>query len=297
MIEEISKLNIVQAHYKGKVRDIFDLGENLLIITSDRISAFDVVFPNIIPNKGKILNQIAVFFFKMTKHIIPNHLITDQVEQFPQELHLYKDYLQDRSMLVTKAKVIPFECIVRGYITGSAWKEYKISKSIGGMNLPLGLLESQKFENPLFTPSTKAQSGHDENISYEELQLRVDQNIAEKLNKKSIELYNYIQKFLAEKSIILADTKLEFGTKDNHIFLIDEIFTPDSSRFWDANSYKIGSTPKSFDKQFIRDYISDTGWNKQSPAPKLPQSVIVKSYEKYYEIYKKIVGTEAKEWD
>lgn len=296
MIEKIAELDIVKEHYKGKVRDIFDLGEQLLIVTSDRISAYDVVFPNIIPNKGKILNQISVFFFKKTKHIMQNHFISDDINDFPQELHQFKDYLADRSMLVKKTKVIPFECIVRGYITGSAWKEYKMSKSIGGLPISEEMQESERFATPIFTPSTKADNGHDENISFDEMKKRLDINIAKKLQEKSIELYNFVHSFLQERDIILADTKFEFGTKEGEIFLIDEIFTPDSSRFWDVKLYEVGATPKSYDKQFVRDYISDTGWNKQPPAPKLPQNIIVKSYEKYFEIYEKIVGDGVKKW-
>jgi len=200
-------------------------------------------------------------------------------------------------MLVKKSKVIPFECIVRGYITGSAWKEYKVTKSFCGITFDHELQESEKFAAPIFTPSTKAETGHDENISFEEMKERLDSNLADTLSNKSIELYEFIHKFLQEQNIILADTKFEFGTIDGEIYLIDEIFTPDSSRFWDASGYKIGETPKSYDKQFIRDYLSDTSWNKLPPAPTLPQMVIVKSYEKYYEIYSKIVGAEAKKWD
>ena len=266
------------------------------MVTSDRISAFDVVFPNTIPNNGKILNQISVYFFKQTKDIIENHFITDNVDEYPVELLPFKEALEHRSMLVKKTKVIPFECIVRGYITGSAWKEYRVTKTIGGAASEANLQESEKFPEPIFTPSTKAEEGHDENISYEEMKERIDNSLAEELKAKSLKLYNYADEYLKERGIIIADTKLEFGTLDGKIILIDEILTPDSSRFWEMSSYKIGTTPKSFDKQIVRDYISSTGWDKNPPAPKLPQEIIINSYEKYYEIYKNIVGDEALKW-
>jgi len=296
MEKTISELQIVKGHYQGKVRDIYDLGDMLLIVTSDRISAFDVVFPNIIPNKGKILNQISLFFFKMTEQIIPNHLVTANIAEYPVELHPFKDELLDRSMLVKKTRVIPFECIVRGYISGSAWSEYKQQSTVGGMILPEGIKESQKFEKPLFTPSTKAETGNDVNISYQEMLMMTDKMIAEFLKNKSLEIYQLGHNFLFDREIILADTKFEFGTINNQIILIDEVLTPDSSRFWDKNEYAVGQSPKSYDKQYIRDYIVKAGWNKKPPAPELPGEVIEKTYEKYYQAYKTITGAEAKVW-
>ncbi len=295
-MSKIQDLEIVKQTYSGKVRDIYDLGDKLLIVTSDRISAFDCVFPNTIPNKGKILNQISVFFFKATKDIIPNHFITDNVDEYPEELREFEEELKDRSMLVKKSRVIPYEAIVRGYITGSAWKEYQKSKTVAGIIQPSDLKESQKFPEPLFTPSTKAESGHDENISFEEMKKRMDPSLADRIKEKSIALYNFAHEYLFSRDIILADTKFEFGSYEGQLILIDEVLTPDSSRFWDKNEYHLGSTPKSYDKQFIRDFISDSGWDKNPPAPELPQEIIEKTYEKYYNAYKIICGEEAKSW-
>ncbi len=292
MHEELLKLSIIKGSKHGKVRDIYDLGDTLLLVTSDRISAFDVVFPNLIPDKGKILNGISVHFFKSTQDLAPNHFITDKVEEYPAELHPYKDYLSGRSMLVKKTRVIPFECIVRGYISGSAWNEYKRTATVGGMMIAEEMQESQKFANPLFTPSTKADNGHDENISYREMLSRMDEWIARSLKDKSLALYSYAHDLLKSRGILLADTKFEFGSIGSEIILIDECLTPDSSRFWEIDSYEIGTSPKSYDKQFIRDYLNTTGWDKQPPAPELPQDVIDKTRDKYLNIYKIITGNE-----
>lgn len=290
MFDKISKLPIVKHSRQGKVRDIYDLGDTMLLVTSDRISAFDVVFPDTIPDKGIILNRIAVYIFNQTRHIIPNHLISDKVEDFPAELHPYAEYLQGRSMLVKKTRVVPFECIVRGYISGSAWSEYKKTGTVGGMLIPGEMQESQKFPNPLFTPSTKAEEGHDVNISYREMLSCMDQWIAETLKDKSIELFNWAHEMMMQHGIILADTKFEFGTFANEIILIDEALTPDSSRFWPLADYSIGVSPKSYDKQYIRDYVTQVGWDKQAPAPQLPEDVIAKTREKYLQIYEIITG-------
>lgn len=293
----IEDLSIVKTHYSGKVRDMYDLGDKLLIVTSDRISAFDVVFPNEIKNKGKILNQISVHFFRETKSIIENHFITDNLDEYPEELQAFRNELEDRSMLVHKTKVIPFECIVRGYITGSAWSEYTNAGTVGNLILPQNLKESQRFPEALFTPSTKAEEGHDINISYHEMLQRCDRKIGEELKSKSLELYKFAHEYLWERGIILADTKFEFGTIDEKIILIDEMLTPDSSRYWDIDDHVIGKTPKSYDKQYVRDYISATGWDKKPPAPELPQEVIDNTFAKYYEAYKIVVGDKAKIWD
>jgi phosphoribosylaminoimidazole-succinocarboxamide synthase len=285
MVEDLIKLPIVKAHYKGKVRDVLDLGENLIIITSDRVSAFDVVFPNELAGKGCILNQLSAFFFKKTKHITPNHFITDDINEMPAELKPFHDYLKGRCMLVKKTRVIPFECICRGYISGSAWTEYKNSGTIGGLMITDTLKQSQKFKETMFTPSTKAAEGHDENISYKKMCERMDISIAEKLKNISIELFNYAHDFFLERDIILADTKFEFGTCNGEVFLIDELFTPDSSRFWVKDEYEIGTAPKSYDKQFIRDYVTDIGWDKQPPAPELPEDIVVKTMDKYKQLY------------
>jgi len=292
MHDELMKLSIIKSSKHGKVRDIYDLGDTMLLVTSDRISAFDVVFPNLIPDKGKILNGISVHFFKSTSDIVPNHLISDQVEEYPAELHPFREYLQGRSMLVKKTRVLPFECIVRGYISGSAWAEYKRTNTVGGMMIAEDMQESQKFMNPLFTPSTKAENGHDENISYREMLSHMDEWIARTLKDKSLALYSYAHDILKKQGILLADTKFEFGSIGGEILLIDECLTPDSSRFWALDSYEIGSSPHSYDKQFIRDYLNGTGWDKQPPAPNLPQDVIDKTREKYLNIYKIITGKE-----
>ncbi len=296
MHDQISKLSIVNQSWQGKVRDVYDLGDKLLIVTSDRISAFDVVFPNLIPDKGKILNGISVHYFKTTNNIIPNHFITDNTKDYPVELQEYSSYLAGRSMIVKKTRVIPFECIVRGYITGSAWSEYKKTNTVGGMLMPDAMLESQKFPHALFTPSTKATEGHDENISYREMLNRMDEKIAVVIKNKSLELYNYAHEILLKDDIILADTKFEFGTVGSEILLIDEALTPDSSRFWNLESYEIGKTPLSYDKQYIRDYLTQIGWDKQPPAPELPLEVVEKTREKYIQSYQIITGDRDTKW-
>lgn len=296
MQDKIGDLHLVKHAWQGKVRDIYDLGDKLLIVTSDRISAFDVVFPNLIPDKGKILNGISTYYFKTTQHIISNHFITDDISEYPKELHNFKPELEGRSMLVKKTRVIPFECIVRGYITGSAWSEYKKTATVANMMMPDGLQESQKFPTPLFTPSTKAESGHDENISYRDMLNRMDERIACYLKDKSIELFNHAHEKLLKENIILADTKFEFGTIGPEILLIDEVLTPDSSRFWNLDSYEIGKTPLSYDKQFIRDFVTEAGWDKNPPAPVLPEEVIMKTRDKYIQSYKVITGDTQRKW-
>lgn len=290
MHEQIVNLDIVISSHQGKVRDIYDLGDKLLIVTSDRISAFDVVFPDILPGKGVILNQIAAQIFKTTSDIVPNHFITDQVDEFPEAFRPFHSYLQGRSMLVKKLRVIPIECIVRGYISGSAWSEYQKARTIGGMPIEEDLQESQKFARPLFTPSTKATEGHDINISYGQMLGLMDRRIAEYIRDKSLELYAYAHAKLRAKGIVLADTKFEFGALGNEILLADEALTPDSSRFWDLSQYVVGTSPASFDKQIVRDYLTGTGWNKQAPAPHLPQEIIQKTLDKYRQIRDMIIG-------
>ena len=294
--DKISALEIVKHSWQGKVRDIYDLGDKLLIVTTDRVSAFDVVFPNLIPDKGKILNKISAYFFRTTNTIISNHFITDDTTEYPLELKPFFNEIADRSMLVRKTRVIPFECIVRGYITGSAWNEYKRTGTIGNMLMPEGMLESQRFHHPLFTPSTKAENGHDENISYRDMLYRMDERLACYLKDKSLELYTYAHDKLMKNDLILADTKFEFGTIGPEVILIDEVLTPDSSRLWDKESYEIGKTPLSFDKQFIRDFVTDSGWDKNPPAPLLPEEVINRTRDKYIQSYKIITGDFDKQW-
>lgn len=290
MYQQLDNLDIVISSHQGKVRDIHDLGDKLLIVTSDRISAFDVVFPDPLPGKGVILNQIAAHIFKATSHIVPNHFITDRVEEYPPEFAPFHSYLSGRSMLVRKLRVIPIECIVRGYISGSAWSEYQQTRSIGGSHIAEDLRESQKFSVPLFTPSTKASTGHDVNISFEQMRQRMDPDIAEFIRAKSLELYEWAHAKLLDKGIVLADTKFEFGASGNDIFLADEALTPDSSRFWDLALYAVGKSPASFDKQIVRDHLLSTGWNKQPPAPHLPEEIVQKALAKYRQIRDLIIG-------
>ncbi len=292
MFNEISKLAIVKQSRQGKVRDIYDLGETLLIVSTDRISAFDVIFPNPIPDKGKILNTLSVYFFQATSDIMPNHFISADISEYPVDLQPFNKYLDGCSMLVKKTRVIPFECIVRGYLSGSAWNEYKKSHTIGGMLITEEMQESQKFPHPLFTPSTKVESGHDENISYREFMSRMDESLAVYIKDKALELYSYAHNLLLKKDVILADTKFEFGTIGSEVLLIDELFTPDSSRFWSLADYEIGKNPISYDKQFIRNYLDNSGWDKQSPPPPLPEEVIEQTRQKYLTILKIITGKE-----
>lgn len=290
MFEKLSKLKCVKQARQGKVRDIYDLGDRMLLVTSDRISAFDVVFDQPIKDKGIILNQIAVSIFKATSHIVDNHLISSEVKDYPEEFQEYQDYLEGRSMLVQKTRVIPFECIVRGYISGSAYSEYRKTGTVGGKMIPVEMKESQKFEQPIFTPSTKAEEGHDVNISYRSMMAHMDEWIAEFIKDKSLQLYQFGHDMLLKKGIILADTKFEFGSHQGKIMLIDEALTPDSSRFWPIDDYEIGINPPSYDKQFIRNYLQDIGWDKQPPAPQLPEEVIAQTRDKYLQIYKIITG-------
>lgn len=258
----------------GKVRDIYDLGEQMLIVTTDRISAFDVVLPNGIPGKGKVLTKLSKFWFENTKDIVENHLITTEVDEMPEACHEYRDQLEGRSMLVKKAKPFPFECVVRGYITGSGWKDYKATGEICGIKLPAGLVESQKFETPIFTPATKAEVGeHDENVSFERMSADLGKKDAEELKRLTIAVYERARDLADAKGIIIADTKLEFGVYDGKIILIDEVLTPDSSRFWKKASYQAGKPQESMDKQYVRNYLETLDWDKTAPGPKLPDDV------------------------
>jgi phosphoribosylaminoimidazole-succinocarboxamide synthase len=276
---------------QGKVRDIFDTGVALLMITTDRLSAFDVVLPDIIPDKGKVLNQISVFWFKQIESIVKNHIISVNPDDYPEEFKKYKNQLNKRSMLVKKAEPLPVECIVRGYITGSGWSSYLKEGHICNIKLPQGLKESDRLSEPLFTPSTKADVGdHDINVSFEETVNIIGQEKAEKLKDLSLEIYNKGSELSLEKGIIIADTKLEFGLLDGEIILIDEILTPDSSRFWPKEDYEPGRGQNSYDKQFVRDWLVNSGWDKTPPGPKLPQEVIDKTANSYKEIYKLLTG-------
>lgn len=284
----LEALNLIK---RGKVRDIYDLGDYLLMVATDRISAFDVVMPNPIPEKGKILTQISLFWFEIMKPVLPNHVISANVDDYPEICRPYSDILRSRSMLVKKAEPLPIECIVRGYISGSGWNDYQISGNVCGIKLPEGLKESDKLPEPVFTPSTKAESGlHDVNIDFEQTVEKIGKPLAEKVRTLSLEIYNKGADLAYNKGIIIADTKFEFGLLDDDLILIDEILTPDSSRFWPRSSYKPGGTQKSFDKQYLRDYLLSINWNKTPPAPSLPQNVINNTRNKYLEAFQKLTA-------
>ena len=292
VITETDLTNLDLAN-RGKVRDLYDLGEELLIISTDRISAFDVVLPNGIPYKGQILTGLSEFWFDYTRSIVDNHIITTDVSQYPDVLQTDAEVLKGRSMLVRKANRIDIECVVRGYIAGSAWSEYKQDGTVCGEKLPAGLTESERLPELIFTPSTKAEQGeHDENISIAEMEAEIGEELSEKIIQTSFALFEAASEHAEKSGIILCDTKFEFGQIDGQLILIDEVFTPDSSRFWPKDEYKPGSSPPSFDKQYVRDYLSDVGWNKEPPAPELPAEVIHQTSEKYLEAYRLIVGRE-----
>ena len=277
---------------RGKVRDIYDLGDSLLFVATDRMSAFDVVLPNGIPNKGKVLTQISLFWFQMMD-FVKNHLITADVNEFPEVLQPYKKHLEGRSMLVKKAKPLPVECIVRGYIVGSGWKDYQREGAVCGIKLREGYKQAEKLDDALYTPSSKAEIGeHDENITYDKTVELVGEEKAQKLKELSLKVYNTAADFAKTKGIILADTKFEFGIYDDEIILIDEVLTPDSSRFWPAEKYEVGKNPPSLDKQYVRDYLETLDWNKTAPGPELPEDVVSVTTKKYAEAYKQLAGKE-----
>jgi phosphoribosylaminoimidazole-succinocarboxamide synthase len=275
---------------KGKVRDVYELGEHLLIVATDRISCFDYVLPTPIPDKGKILTKISLFWFNFLKDTVENHLISSHIEDLPPILRdTHKDLL-GRIMIVKKAKVIPFECVVRGYISGSGWKEYQKTQSICGIKLPVGLKESDRLPEAIFTPSTKAEIGHDENVNFDYMKNKIGNELAYQLQELSLKIYNKASSHALAKGIIIADTKFEFGIYNNKIILVDEVLTPDSSRFWPKNAYKPGGAQFSFDKQFVRDYLESIKWNKQPPIPKLPEDIVSKTKAKYEEALKTLKG-------
>lgn len=278
---------------RGKVRDIYDLGDKLLMVATDRISAFDVVMPDPIPDKGKILSKISLFWFDMMKPVVKHHVISGDVRDYPSECRQYSDILNQRSMLVIKTEPLPVECVVRGYLSGSGWNSYKESGKICGIELPKGLKESDKLPEPIFTPSTKEEIGfHDINIDFDETVKRIGKERAESIKKLSIEIYKKGAQYAAQKGIIIADTKFEFGLAGNEIIIIDEILTPDSSRFWPKDFYKQGGPQLSFDKQYLRDYLSSIKWDKNPPAPSLPKNVIDNTRSKYMEALKLLTGAE-----
>lgn len=283
----ISEINIPELTLfkRGKVRDVYELEDKLLIIATDRISAFDYVLPSLIPDKGKILTQLSKFWFDFTSLICTNHVISTEVDEFPSFLHKHREELEKRSMLVKKTEIVPVECVVRGYLAGSGWKEYQATGKVSGVKLPPGLKEADKLDEIIFTPSTKAEEGHDQNISFKEMKKIVEAGLAQKIKKVSLELYQKALFHALSKGIIIADTKFEFGLSGDELILVDEVFTPDSSRFWPLSSYSPGKSPPSLDKQFVRDYLESTNWDKQSPPPPLPKSIINQTGKRYFEIY------------
>jgi phosphoribosylaminoimidazole-succinocarboxamide synthase len=280
----------LRLHKKGKVRDVYEIDDKLLIIATDRISAFDFVLPSLVPDKGKILTQLSKFWFDYTAYICPNHLLSTEVQEYPPPLSKYKNILEKRSMLVKRAEVVPVECVVRAYLAGSGWKEYQATGKISGVKLPSGLTESERLPDPIFTPATKAEEGHDLNISFREMKKIIGNELAQKIKKTSLKLYQKASLYALSKGIIIADTKFEFGLDRDEIILVDEIFTPDSSRFWPLTSYTPGQSQPSLDKQFVRDYLESTPWDKASAPPALPESIIKQTGKRYFEIFSLLTG-------
>jgi phosphoribosylaminoimidazole-succinocarboxamide synthase len=283
----------LKLHASGKVRDVYEIGkQQLLFVASDRISAFDYVLATGIPHKGSVLNQLSLFWFDFLADIVPNHLITANVDQYPPEARKYKEQLRGRSMLVRRAEMFAVECVVRGYISGSAWKEYKATGKVSGISLPPGLKESDAFPEPIFTPSTKATTGHDENISFDQMCDIVGVETASHLRDLTLRVYKKAAAYARQRGIIIADTKFEFGHTEHGITLADEVLTPDSSRFWPAEKYEPGRAQDSYDKQYVRDYLEQIHWNKQPPAPALPPDVARRTSEKYLEAHRQLTGHE-----
>ncbi len=283
-------LSGLKLHSRGKVRDIYDLGNELLFIATDRLSAFDVVLPTAIPNKGRVLTQMSLFWFNHFKEVVPNHVITDKVDEYPEEVQGFSAELEGRSLLVRRAEVFPIECVVRGYLAGSGWKDYKESGAVCGISLGPGLSQSDKLSEPIFTPATKAATGHDENISEATAADIVGRDTISRLRDLSIDVYNRAAAYAAGRGIVICDTKFEFGLVDGNITIVDEMLTPDSSRFWPAAMYAPGRAQPSFDKQFVRDYLESVGWDKRPPAPGLPADVAQRTGSKYIEAFRLLTG-------
>jgi phosphoribosylaminoimidazole-succinocarboxamide synthase len=282
----------VERHGRGKVRDVYSVGDRLVIIATDRISAFDYILPTGIPDKGKVLTQLSIFWFDFLRDLTPTHFLSANVDEYPQPLPNFRGQLEGRSMLVKRAQMIEIECVARGYLSGSGWKEYKQQGTVCGIRLPAGLKESDKLPEPIFTPATKAQSGHDENVSFETVVSLIGEGLARRLRDLTLNIYSRAAKYAETRGIIIADTKFEFGFVGDELVLGDEVLTPDSSRFWPAESYKPGGAQFSFDKQFVRDYLESIHWNKQPPAPLLPEEVAAHTSEKYRQAYKVLTGRE-----
>jgi phosphoribosylaminoimidazole-succinocarboxamide synthase len=277
---------------RGKVRDVYDLGDRLLVVATDRLSAFDVVLPTGIPGKGAVLTELSLFWFRLLADVVPHHVIASKVDEYPPELHPHRDQLQGRSMLVSKTDPLPVECVVRGYLAGSGWKDYRATGAICGVPLPAGLRESERLEHPIFTPATKAESGHDENIAFAEMEKRVGTATAALAREKSLALYARARSHAEARGIILADTKFEFGLRDGKLMWIDEALTPDSSRFWPRDGYAPGHGQPSFDKQYVRDYLETLAWDKKPPGPVLPPEVAARTGEKYREALVRLTAPE-----
>ncbi len=275
---------------RGKVRDIYSVGENLLIVATDRISAFDYVLATGIPDKGKVLTQLSVFWFDFLRELTPTHFLTASVDEYPAPLRQFRDQLEGRSMLVKRARMIEVECVARGYLSGSGWKEYRESGAVCGISLPPGLKESDKLPQPIFTPATKAQTGHDENVSFQTVVDLIGQELAVRLRDLTLGIYRRAAEYALTRGIIIADTKFEFGFVGNQLVLADEVLTPDSSRFWPLETWRPGGAQPSYDKQYVRDYLEDIKWNKQPPAPPLPPDVAGKTSEKYKDAYRALTG-------
>ena len=286
-----TKFHDIKLVKRGKVRDVYEIGEYFLIVSTDRLSAFDVIMSQGIPDKGKVLTKISEFWFNETRNIVSNHVVTTAIDEYPEICQKYKEQLQGRSMIVKKAKVIPIECIVRGYISGSGWNDYQKTGKISGIDLPNGLRESEKLPEPIFTPSTKAEIGtHDENISFDQAEKIIDKETLKEVKKAALDIYKTASNLALKKGIIIADTKMEFGLIDDEVILVDELLTPDSSRFWPENNYKVGQAQQSYDKQFVRDYLLSINFNKQPPPPILPEDIILKTREKYLDVLYKLTG-------
>ncbi|MBN1268491.1 MAG: phosphoribosylaminoimidazolesuccinocarboxamide synthase [Kiritimatiellae bacterium] len=291
--EAITQVDVpgVRKFKSGKVREVFDLGDRLVLVATDRISAFDCIMPNGVPQKGMILNQLSAWWFERTRHIIPNHVITTRVEEFPSEFQAHAQILAGRSMLVRKTKAISVECVARGYLIGSGSKDYQKSGAVSGIRLRPGYRMAEKLDEPIFTPADKAESGHDENISFAQVEERVGKDLAAKLRDTTLAIYRHAADYALTRGIIIADTKFEFGLdNEGNLTLIDEILTPDSSRFWPADTYQVGSSPPSFDKQYLRDYLETLDWDKTPPAPALPDEVVMKTREKYLQAFEMLTG-------
>jgi phosphoribosylaminoimidazole-succinocarboxamide synthase len=280
----------LELYAKGKVRDVYRIGGELLIVATDRISAFDYILPTGIPDKGKVLTQLSVFWFEFLRGIVPTHFLTAQVDEYPAVARAFRDQLEGRSMLVKQASMVEIECVARGYLAGSGWKEYRQSGSVCGVPLPAGLQESSRLPEPIFTPATKAQSGHDENISFEAMAAVTGADLAARLRELTLTIYTRAAEYACAKGIIIADTKFEFGMVDGELVLGDEVLTPDSSRFWPLESYQPGRAQNSYDKQFVRDYLERIHWPKTPPAPPLPADVAAKTSEKYIDAYRALTG-------